>query len=129
MSDWGGTHSGVAALEAGLDMDMPGPLTSISNSYFGGNITIGVNNGSIPVSRLDDMVIRIMTPYFYLQENSGYPPIDGSEPGLDNNNPSQYNVSLQPALSTSVTHALITFFSTPSTWDRRMWTFVTTMPT
>lgn len=24
MSDWGGTHSGVASIEAGLDMDMPG---------------------------------------------------------------------------------------------------------
>jgi beta-glucosidase len=26
MSDWGATHSGVASIEAGLDMDMPGGL-------------------------------------------------------------------------------------------------------
>jgi beta-glucosidase len=26
MSDWGATHSGVASIEAGLDMNMPGGL-------------------------------------------------------------------------------------------------------
>jgi beta-glucosidase len=80
MSDWSATHSGVPAIEAGLDMDMPGGISFISPtpSFFGGNITIAVNNGSLPISRVDDMIRRIMTPYFYLGQNSGYPAVDGS---------------------------------------------------
>lgn len=80
MSDWSATHSGVPAIEAGLDMDMPGGISFVSPtpSFFGGNITIAVNNGSLSISRVDDMIRRIMTPYFYLRQNSGYPAVDGS---------------------------------------------------
>ncbi|KAK5217525.1 hypothetical protein LTR72_009642 [Exophiala xenobiotica] len=89
MSDWGGTHAGVASINAGLDMDMPGPLSfsgDQNSSFFGGNVTLAVNNGSISETRVDDMVRRIMTPYFYLQQNQ-YPPIDGEEPALNSNFP------------------------------------------
>ncbi|KAK5442681.1 hypothetical protein LTS15_010888 [Exophiala xenobiotica] len=89
MSDWGGTHAGVASINAGLDMDMPGPLSfsgDQNSSFFGGNVTQAVNNGSVSETRVDDMVRRIMTPYFYLQQNQ-YPPIDGEEPALNSNFP------------------------------------------
>lgn len=80
MSDWGGTRSGVAAIQAGLDMDMPGSIsfTDFSGaSYFGGNLTAAVNNGSISIDRLDDMVRRVMTPYFRLGQNQpSFPKID-----------------------------------------------------
>lgn len=52
---------------------------------FGGNITQAVNNGSLPISRVDDMVRRVMTPYFYLYQDN-YPPIDGRSPTLNNGN-------------------------------------------
>ena len=82
MSDWMATHSGAPAIEAGLDMDMPGGLqfteASSEHSFFGGNITAAVNNGSLSIDRVDDMCRRVMTPYFYLGQ-SNYPPIDGSE--------------------------------------------------
>jgi beta-glucosidase len=44
MSDWGAVHSGVASVEGGLDMNMPGGLGNYGTatgvgSYFGGNIT------------------------------------------------------------------------------------------
>jgi hypothetical protein len=29
-----------------------------SNSYFGGNLTTYVNNGTIPEARIDDMAVR-----------------------------------------------------------------------
>ena len=58
-------------------------------SFFGGNVTQAVNNGSVSEARLDDMVRRIMTPYFFLQQNE-YPPVDGQSPNLNNNNPQQY---------------------------------------
>jgi beta-glucosidase len=78
MSDWGATHAGVATVEAGLDMDMPGTIGFFvaNQSYFGGNLTASVNNGSISEERLDDMARRVMTPYFHLQQNVDYPPTD-----------------------------------------------------
>ncbi|KAB5530387.1 beta-glucosidase [Coniochaeta sp. 2T2.1] len=85
MSDWGATHSGVAGAEAGLDMDMPGTICFFvaNQSYFGGNLTAAVNNGSLPEERLDDMARRVMTPYFHLRQNTDYPPIDPEESALN----------------------------------------------
>lgn len=81
MSDWGGTHSGVASIEAGLDMDMPGNIGQYgmewdAGSFFGSNITNGVNNGTLDVARLDDMVLRVMTPYYLHGQDSGFPGVD-----------------------------------------------------
>ncbi|KAK3115651.1 hypothetical protein LTR53_004804 [Teratosphaeriaceae sp. CCFEE 6253] len=80
MSDWAATHSGYPAADAGLDMDMPGGISFLTAtpSYFGGNITTSVNNGSLALDRLDDMCRRIMTPYFHLGQDQNYPPIDGA---------------------------------------------------
>lgn len=107
MSDWGGTHAGLASVEAGtsswsqlwaytdaligLDMDMPGGLsfTGGLDSYFGQNITTALNNGSLSETRLNDMIARIMTPYFYLQQNSTYPTVDPSSGALNNFLPSE----------------------------------------
>ncbi|KAI9688351.1 MAG: hypothetical protein M1822_001300 [Bathelium mastoideum] len=85
VSDWGGTHSGVSSILAGLDMDMPGGIAfTISNpSFFGGNVTSAVQNGSVAESRVDDMIHRIMTPYFYHHQDMGYPSVDPSEAGLN----------------------------------------------
>lgn len=82
MSDWGATRSGVPAIEAGLDMDMPGSLSGPDSSYFGGNITIAVNNGSLSIDRVNDMVLRVMTPYYFLKQDAGYPGVDGSSEPL-----------------------------------------------
>lgn len=80
VSDWLGTHSGVSAIEAGLDMNMPGGINFLeaTPSYWGQNITTAVNNGSLPESRIDDMVRRIMTPYYYLGQDQGFPTVDPS---------------------------------------------------
>ncbi|EXJ83990.1 beta-glucosidase [Capronia epimyces CBS 606.96] len=87
VSDWGGTHAGVDAINSGLDMDMPGPIDRSQNSsFFGGNVTEAVNNGTLSAERVDDMARRIMTPYFYLQQTN-FPPIDGEEPTLNDEFP------------------------------------------
>jgi beta-glucosidase len=91
VSDWGATHSGLPAITAGLDMDMPGTIRGSTASYFGMNITQAVQNGSLPESRLDDMVLRVMTPYYFLQQNSGYPTVDPSSAELNNYNPANSN--------------------------------------
>ena len=66
-------------------MDMPGGISFFSGtpSYFGGNVTIAVNNGSLPEELLDDMCRRIMSPYFYLGQDKNYPPIDASSGALN----------------------------------------------
>ncbi|KAI0175281.1 beta-glucosidase [Pestalotiopsis sp. NC0098] len=89
MSDWFATHAGVDSVNAGLDMTMPGPLDqaeaeaidlsdplSAIPSWFGLNLTAAVNNGSVSEDRLDDMVHRIMTPYYYLGQDQDYPSVD-----------------------------------------------------
>ncbi|KAL1634356.1 hypothetical protein SLS56_002366 [Neofusicoccum ribis] len=78
MSDWGAVHSGVATIESGLDMNMPGGIgfTTATPSYWGPNATAAVTNGTIPESRIDDMVLRVLTPYFHLGQDKDYPKVD-----------------------------------------------------
>ncbi|KAF8251875.1 hypothetical protein K440DRAFT_578757 [Wilcoxina mikolae CBS 423.85] len=75
MSDWAAQHNGVATSLAGLDMSMPGDsFFGNGLSYWGGNLTLAVVNGSVPIWRLDDMVTRIMSAYFYVgQDVKTYP--------------------------------------------------------
>ncbi|KFA68987.1 hypothetical protein S40285_08855 [Stachybotrys chlorohalonatus IBT 40285] len=93
MSDWGSTHSGLSSIEGGLDMNMPGGLGLYgmnwrAGSFFGGNVTLAVNNGTLPVSRVDDMIIRILTPYFWLgQDSDDYPTVDPSTVELNTFSP------------------------------------------
>jgi beta-glucosidase len=73
-------------------MNMPGGLGAYGMnfgipSYFGGNITMAVNNGSLDVSRVDDMVIRIMTPYFQLGQDKNFPSVDPSSADLNTFSP------------------------------------------
>lgn len=53
VSDWYGQHGGLASAEAGLDMAMPE-----SDGFWAGGLVTMVNNGSLPVDRLDDMATR-----------------------------------------------------------------------
>lgn len=71
MSDWQAQHSGVSSALAGLDMTMPGDQTFDSgNAYWGANLTIAVLNGTVPQWRLDDMAVRIMAGYYYVDRES-----------------------------------------------------------
>jgi beta-glucosidase len=73
MSDWGAHHSGVGDALAGLDMSMPGDIGFDSGTTFwGGNLTIAVLNGTIPEWRIDDMVTRIMAAYYYVGRDVNY---------------------------------------------------------
>lgn len=73
-------------------MDMPGGIsfTNYSTSYFGGNITLAVNNGSLSEARLVDMITRIMTPYYLLGQDVDHPAVDGEEPTLNTFDPMPY---------------------------------------
>ncbi|KIM71494.1 glycoside hydrolase family 3 protein [Piloderma croceum F 1598] len=82
MSDWDATMSTLSAI-AGLDMTMPGGIgldvgdVGTSSSYFGGNLTAFVNNGTIPLSRIDDMATRILAGWYFLgQDAPSYPQVN-----------------------------------------------------
>ncbi|KAJ5586825.1 uncharacterized protein N7459_002590 [Penicillium hispanicum] len=69
VTDWDAQHSGVAAALAGLDMAMPD-----GQSFWGDNFTQAITNGSVPVSRLDDMATRIIAAWYKMgQDESSYP--------------------------------------------------------
>lgn len=99
MSDWYATGSGVASIEAGLDMDMPGsPLMGpesvahmdenpFKGHYFGENVTQAVKNGTVEEERVDDMITRIMTPYYFLGQDQDFPQIDPSSAVLNDFSP------------------------------------------
>jgi hypothetical protein len=50
------------------------------SSHFGGNFTTMVRNSTLDEGRLDDMIIRIMTPYFHLRQDAenDFPTVDAS---------------------------------------------------
>ncbi len=58
LSDWGGTHSTVKAALAGLDQEQPG------GNFFGAPLKKAVESGDVPLSRLNDMVHRILRTEF-----------------------------------------------------------------
>jgi hypothetical protein len=77
MSDWSAATSTISAV-AGLDMDVPGDIIlGLGGSYFGSNLTAFVNNGTVPLSRIDDMATRILAGWYLLgQDASSYPPVN-----------------------------------------------------
>ncbi len=58
VSDWGGTHSTSKAALAGLDNEEP------DGTYFGEKLKQAVQSGEVPMSRLNDMVHRILRTEF-----------------------------------------------------------------
>lgn len=62
MSDWGATHSTVAAANSGLDQQSGHEFDK--SVYFGGALEEAVKTGAVPQSRLDDMVYRIVRTMF-----------------------------------------------------------------
>jgi len=70
-SDWLAQRSGVASALAGLDMSMPGDglYWQDGNSLWGVELTKSVLNGTVPVERLDDMVLRIVAAWYQVGQD------------------------------------------------------------
>jgi beta-glucosidase len=60
MSDWGAVHSTVPSALAGFDQEMP------TGRYFGDALKASIDKGEVPLSRLNDMVHRILRTEFAL---------------------------------------------------------------
>lgn len=124
MSDWGATHSGSPAVNAGEDMDMPG-ISKGYTVFWHQHLKEAVKNGSVAIERLDDMCRRVMTPYYHLKQNEGFPAIDPSEKDLNallfstrKSFQRTYfmssfaNISRQPMSTSSIIHIVLTPTST-----------------
>lgn len=70
-SDWLAQRSGVASALAGLDMTMPGDglRWADGDSLWGAELSKSVLNGSLPVSRLNDMVTRVVASWYQLGQD------------------------------------------------------------
>jgi beta-glucosidase len=62
VSDWNATHSTAKAAINGLDNEQPGG--DVARARFGDALKKAVESGEVPMSRLDDMVRRIMRTEF-----------------------------------------------------------------
>ena len=70
-SDWLAQRSGVAAALAGLDMSMPGDglRWQDGKGLWGTELTKAVLNSSVPMERLDDMVLRVTAAWYQLGQD------------------------------------------------------------
>ena len=71
-SDWLAQRSGVASALAGLDVTMPGDgLHWIDGkSLFGPELTKAVLNGSVPMTRINDMATRVVAAWYQLGQDN-----------------------------------------------------------
>lgn len=72
MTDWLGHYGGVASALAGLDMCMPGDgaVPLFGDSYWGPELSRSILNGSVPVSRLNDMVSALSGNFFEMHADT-----------------------------------------------------------
>jgi beta-glucosidase len=69
VTDWNAQHGGVASALAGLDLAMP-----VGDPFWGGNLTQAVTNGSVPLSRVEDMATRILASWIHVVRSNTIPP-------------------------------------------------------
>ncbi|KAJ7614790.1 glycoside hydrolase family 3 protein [Roridomyces roridus] len=101
VSDWGATHdSATTNANAGLDMEQPGDWIVIGGGSFNGVLGIGslensVNSGDVPLARLNQMVTNILTPWYRLGQDSGYPAVNFDAQHSDGTGSLNLNVSVR----------------------------------
>ncbi|KAH5072881.1 hypothetical protein HBH95_160770 [Parastagonospora nodorum] len=73
MSDWNAQHTTTGSANGGLDMTMPGTDFSGNNILWGPQLKTAINNSQVQQSRLDDMVTRVLSSWYLLGQDKGYP--------------------------------------------------------
>ncbi|EKM48283.1 glycoside hydrolase family 3 protein, partial [Phanerochaete carnosa HHB-10118-sp] len=77
LSDWWATHSGAPAVNAGLDMTMPGDESENSGTtYFGQNLVNVVNSGEVSQARIQDLATRVLAAWYLLGQDQNYPAVN-----------------------------------------------------
>ncbi|KAJ6568119.1 glycoside hydrolase family 3 protein [Mycena sp. CBHHK59/15] len=108
VSDWGATHDSASDnANAGLDMEQPGDWILIGGGTFNGFLGLGslksdVKSNIVSLDRLDQMVSRILAPWYRLGQDSGYPPVNFDAQHSDGSGPLNLNVSVRSAAHTAL---------------------------
>ncbi|KAJ1330842.1 beta-glucosidase [Microdochium nivale] len=76
MTDWNAASSTVQSAVTGLDMSMPGSDFNGGTIRWGPQLIAAVNNGNVPRARVDDMVKRILAPWYLLGQDQGWPTLN-----------------------------------------------------
>jgi beta-glucosidase-like glycosyl hydrolase len=80
MSDWGATKTGIESVLGGLDVDMPG-----GDGLMGAALVKAVQSGAVAETRINDMVTRLLAPYYLLEQDQGYPSLDLDRDAIGDN--------------------------------------------
>lgn len=80
MSDWGATKTGVPSAVGGLDIEMPG-----GDDFLGFSLVQAVRSGSITEARVNDMIVRVLAPYFLLGQDQDFPTLDLDRDATEDN--------------------------------------------
>jgi beta-glucosidase len=93
VSDWGAMHSTVASAKAGTDIEM----NVVPGTYYGPALQTAVEDGQVPMSTLDDMVLRILRPMFRVEVFDHPPAAQPQAYGADVNTPAHQDLARQVA--------------------------------
>ncbi|KAJ7919651.1 glycoside hydrolase family 3 protein [Mycena leptocephala] len=112
VSDWGATHDSAADnANAGLDMEQPGDWILIGGGVFNGVLGIGslqsdVNSGSVPLARLNEMVTRILAPWYRLGQDTGYPAVNFDAQHSDGSGTNNLNIVVRSDAHTALSREI-----------------------
>ncbi|RYC91843.1 putative beta-glucosidase F [Fusarium oxysporum f. sp. narcissi] len=78
MTDWLSQITGVQSAIAGMDMSMPGDtiIPLFGNSLWMYELTRSALNGSVPMSRLNDMATRIVATWYQFEQDKDFPSVN-----------------------------------------------------
>jgi beta-glucosidase len=93
MSDWGGTHSTVAAANNGLDQEQD--ITE--GTYFSDALKTAVQQHKVSMKTLDQMVLRLMRPLFRIGVFDDPPPAQPGASEADVHTPQERDIALEAA--------------------------------
>jgi beta-glucosidase len=104
MSDWGATKTGVESVLGGLDIDMPG-----RDGLMGVALVKAVQDGKISETRINDMITRLLSPYYLLEQDQGYPTVDLDRDILGDNYKINHQVSVAGMILLKNTNNVLPF--------------------
>ncbi|KAL5316134.1 hypothetical protein ACEPPN_017012 [Leptodophora sp. 'Broadleaf-Isolate-01'] len=77
VSDWNAQHTTAGSANAGMDMSMPGDNFGDNKFLWGTALTNALSSNQVPISRLDDMVTRILAAWYLVGQDTNYPKVTG----------------------------------------------------
>ncbi|KAG6887039.1 hypothetical protein C0992_001103, partial [Termitomyces sp. T32_za158] len=102
VSDWGATHDSASDnANAGLDMEQPGDFIFIGGGVFAG-LKSAVESGLVSADRLNQMVTRVLAPWYRFGQDSGFPPVNFDVQHPDGSGSLNLNVSVRSDTHTAL---------------------------